>query len=79
MSRPKGGEWRASLWYEVSVIYSVAETDNTITVRIGLPQPRLQTHGWLEEEEENHSQEPNSDHRSDHSFNTKGQWYAAWL
>ena len=63
----------------MSEICSVAVIDNTITVRIGLPQARLQTHGGLEEEEENHSQASKRDHRSDHSFNTKGQWYAAWL
>ena len=57
----------------MSEICSVAVIDNTITVRIGLPQARLQTHGGLEEPEAYSRQWQDHNSGNQGGFNTKGQ------
>ena len=57
----------------MSVISSVVVTDNTITVQIGLPQPRLQTHGGWEEPEAYSRQWQGHNSGNRGRFNTKGQ------
>ena len=57
----------------MSEICSVAVIDNTITVQIGLPQARLQTHGGLEEPEAYSRQWQDHNSGNQGGFNTKGQ------